>query len=296
MSTGSGARVALEAERTGRADEDPRGVATENLARGLRPGLPKRPALEEDAWEKIRREQEKAAERELVRFAFYQVDPAWRRLAPEVKAAHREEFVELVREWGQKLMVYAYSLVGTRGDCDFMLWQATKNADHLHRFAAAINRSGLGAWLRMPYSYFAMTRRSIYLNRYEEEYLRKYGGSEVLEHARIAINPQGSKYLFVYPFVKSRDWYALPHEERQRMMDEHIRVGHEWPDVKLNTTYSYGLDDQEFVVAFESDHPGRFLDLLMALRLTEASRYTVRDTPSFTCVAMSIGDCLDAIG
>lgn len=80
------------------------------------------------------------------------------------------------------------------------------------------------------------------------------------------------------------------------MMDEHIRVGHEWPDVKLNTTYSYGLDDQEFVVAFETDYIGRFLDLLMALRLTEASRYTLRDTPSFTCVAMSIGECLDALG
>jgi chlorite dismutase len=296
MSTGSGTRVALEAERTGGADGDPRGVATENVPRGLRPGLPKRPALEEDAWERIRREQEKAAERELVRFAFYQVDPAWRRLAPEVKAAHRQEFVELVRDWGEKFMVYAYSLVGTRGDCDFMLWQATKDANHLHEFAAAVYRTGLGAWLRLPYSYFAMTRRSIYLNRYEEEYLRKYGGSEVLEHARIAINPQGSKYLFVYPFVKSREWYALSHEERQRMMDEHIRVGHQWPDVKLNTTYSYGLDDQEFVVAFETDHVGRFLDLLMALRHTEASRYTVRDTPSFTCVAMSIGECLEAIG
>ncbi|HEX7090948.1 MAG TPA: chlorite dismutase family protein [Longimicrobiales bacterium] len=296
MSTGSGTRVAREAERKSGADEDPRGVATENAPRGIRPGLPKRPALEEDAWEKIRKEQEKAAQRELVRFAFYQVDPAWRRLAPEVKAAHRQEFVELVREWGQKFMVYAYSLVGTRGDCDFMLWQATKNLDHLHEFGAAVNRTGLGAWLRLPYSYFAMTRRSIYLNRYEEEYLRKYGGSGVLEEARIAINPQGSKYLFVYPFVKSRDWYALSHEERQRMMDEHIRVGHQWPDVKLNTTYSYGLDDQEFVVAFETDHVGRFLDLLMALRHTEASRYTVRDTPSFTCVAMSIGDCLEAIG
>jgi chlorite dismutase len=80
------------------------------------------------------------------------------------------------------------------------------------------------------------------------------------------------------------------------MMDEHIRVGHEWPDVKLNTTYSYGLDDQEFVVAFETDYVGRFLDLLMALRVTEASNYTLRDTPSFTCTAMDMAACLNAIG
>ncbi|MBI4544277.1 MAG: chlorite dismutase family protein [Gemmatimonadetes bacterium] len=275
----------------------PSGASTlENVPRGLREGRPKRPALEEDAWERIQREQEQTREREFVRFAFYQVAPEWRRLGAEQKAAHRAEFARLVADWGQKLMVYSYSLVGTRGDCDFLLWQASRELDHLHGFAAAIRQTGLGHWLELPYSYFAMTRRSIYLNRYEREYLEKYGGKAPLEHARIAINPQGSKYLFVYPFVKTRDWYALSHEDRQRMMDEHIRIGHEWPDVKLNTTYSYGLDDQEFVVAFETDHVGRFLDLLMALRLSEASRYTLRDTPSFTCTAMSIGECLEALG
>lgn len=264
--------------------------------RGTRPGLPPRPALDTEAIERIHREQQKAAERELVRFAFYRLDPGWRRLPLEERLRHKQEFVELVGRRGRDFMIYAYSMTATRGDCDFLLWQATRDIDHLHGLAADITRSSLGAWLQMPYSYFAMTRRSIYINRYEQEYLAKYGGKAPLERARIAINPQGSRYLFVYPFVKTRAWYTLTHEERQRMMDEHIRVGHEWPDVKLNTTYSYGLDDQEFVVAFETDHVGRFLDLLMALRLTEASRYTARDTPSFTCIAMSIQECLDALG
>jgi chlorite dismutase len=267
-----------------------------NVPRGVRPGLPKRPAREEDAWTRIQREQEKMKERELVRFSFYKVAPEWRRLPTEQRDEHKREVTELVREHGREFMLYAYSLVGTRGDCDLLFWQASREMEYLQRFATAMVRSGLGAYLTVPHSYFALTRRSIYLNRYEEEYLAKYGGEDVLDHARIAINPQGSKYLFVYPFVKTRDWYALPHEERQRLMDEHIRVGHEWPDVKLNTTYSYGLDDQEFVVAFETDHIGRFLDLLMALRLTEASKYTLRDTPSFTCVAMSVQECLDALG
>ena len=192
-------------------------------------------------------------------------------------------------------MIYSYSLVGMRGDCDLLLWQAARDADLLHGFQAELNATQLGGYLDIPYSYFALTRRSIYLNRYEEEYLAKYGGKPELDHARIAINPQGSKFLFVYPFVKTRDWYTLSHEERQRQMDEHIRVGHEWPDVKLNTTYSYGLDDQEFVVAFETDYIGRFLDLLMALRHTEASRFTARDTPSFTCLALSVDDALNAL-
>jgi chlorite dismutase len=249
-----------------------------------------------DAIEKIRLEQEKGKEREFVRFGFYQVDPAWRLLPAAERAAHKEEFVELVRQAGKRSMVYAYSMIATRGDCDFMLWQASRDFDHLQQLAGEVLQTKLGAYLRRPYSYFALTRRSIYENRYEEEYLAKYGGDEILDRARIAINPQGSKYLFVYPFVKTRAWYSLSHDDRQRMMDEHIRVGHEWPDVKLNTTYCCGLDDQEFVVAFETDHVSRFLDLLMALRLTEASLYTLRDTPSFTCVAMSIGECLDAIG
>ena len=251
---------------------------------------------EENPIEKILRAQEKSKEREFVRFAFYKLDPAWKRLPAGDRARHKEEFIKLVSEFGRKYMIYAYSLISTRGDCDFLLWQASKNLDHFQEFAAAVNRSTLGAYLTMPYSYFALTRRSIYVNKYEEEYLRKYGGEPELEHARIAINPQGSKYLFVYPFVKTRAWYMLSQEERQRLMDEHILVGHEWPDVKLNTTYSYGLDDQEFVVAFETDFVGRFLDLLMALRLTGASEYTLRDTPSFTCTAMDMATCLDQLG
>jgi chlorite dismutase len=267
-----------------------------NTPRGLRPEIPARPAHDEDAYERILREQEKSKEREFVRFAFYRVDPAWRRLPEADRKRHKEEFVRIVGEWGRKFMIYSYSMISTRGDCDLLLWQAAKNFDHFQGFAAAVLNSELGAYLTLPYSYFALTRRSIYVNKYEEEYLRKYGGGEKLDMARIAINPQGSKYLFVYPFVKTRDWYMLSQEERQEMMDEHIRVGHEWPDVKLNTTYSYGLDDQEFVVAFETDFVGRFLDLLMALRLTKASKYTLRDTPSFTCTAVDIAGCLDAIG
>ena len=267
-----------------------------NVPRGQRAELPPRPAMEEDAFERIRRAQEKSKEREFVRFSFYKLDPSWRRLSLTERKRHKDEFVAIVGEYGRKFMLYSYSLISTRGDCDFLLWQATRNLDDFQAFAAAVLRSELGAFLSLPYSYLALTRRSIYVNKYEAEYLRKYGGGENLETARIAINPQGSKYLFVYPFVKTRDWYMLSQAERQRMMDEHIRVGHEWPDVKLNTTYSYGLDDQEFVVAFETDFVGRFLDLLMALRVTEASKYTLRDTPSFTCTATGIAACLDELG
>ncbi len=267
-----------------------------NVARGVRPGLPKRPKLQEDAWEKIRREQEKMKQREYVRFSVFKLDPAWRRLPAEERERHKDDFEDAIRRWGREMMVYAYSVVATRGDADFFLWQASKEMDDIHGLAAELNGTGLAGWLDTPYSYFAMTKRSIYTNRYEEEYIEQYGGDENLDTARIAINPQGSKYLFVYPMAKTRAWYELSHEDRQRMMNEHIQIGHQWPDVKLNTTYSFGLDDQEFVLAFESDYPGRFLDLLMALRLTEASSYTLFDTPAFTGMALSMREVLDALG
>jgi len=110
------------------------------------------------------------------------------------------------------------------------------------------------------------------------------------------IQPSAAKYLFVYPFIKTRPWYALPKPERQRMMDEHVRIGRKYPTIRLNTTYSYGLDDQEFIVAFEGDNPGEFLDLVMELRESEASSYTLRDTPTLTCVQMSLWDMLDTLG
>jgi chlorite dismutase len=145
----------------------------------------------------------------------------------------------------------------------------------------------MGPYLRISYSFLAMTRQSQYIARH------RHPGQE---GDRLRVQPTGSKYLFVYPFVKKREWYRLTQEERQRMMNEHIRVGHKYPSVKINTSYSFGLDDQEFVLGFETDSPQDFLDLVMALRESEASMYTLRDTPIFTCIAMEPERMLETLG
>ncbi len=85
-------------------------------------------------------------------------------------------------------------------------------------------------------------------------------------------------------------------EERKRLMDEHIRVGLMYPRVKLNTTYSFGLDDQELVVAFETNFPEDFLDLVQQLRETEASLYTLKDFPIFSCVRVPAEEMLNRLG
>jgi chlorite dismutase len=133
-----------------------------------------------------------------------------------------------------------------------------------------------------------MTRRSHYVDRHVHE-----DGDG--EGRRTRIRPTDRKYLFVYPMVKKRPWYRLSLAERQAAMDEHIRVGHEFPRVKINTSYSFGLDDQEFVVAFETDNPADFLDLVQRLRTTESSSYTLRDTPTFTCISCSVQRALGAL-
>ena len=116
------------------------------------------------------------------------------------------------------------------------------------------------------------------------------------EGTRLTIAPGESRYLFVYPFVKTRAWYLLPQSERQRIMNEHIAIGHKYPRVKINTTYSFGLDDQDFVVAFEADSAAEFLDLVQELRETESSKYTVRDTPMYTCRRSTVEEILDSLG
>jgi chlorite dismutase len=96
--------------------------------------------------------------------------------------------------------------------------------------------------------------------------------------------------------VKTREWYQIPFDQRQSMMDDHIRVGNKYPSVRLHTTYSFGLDDQEFVVAFETDKPQDFLDLVQELREAKSSLYTLRDTPIFTCVAKPMLEIMKELG
>lgn len=232
-----------------------------------------------------------ATRRQFVRYAFYRVQPAWRLRSPGERAADRAEVAAVVREVAARdgVVLRSYSLVGTRGDADFLLWVVSEELEVFHELSARLNHTRMAAWLETPYHYFAMTKRSQYVAAH------RHPGQEGASD-RLVVLPGGRRYLFVYPFVKTRAWYRLPVEERQRQMAEHIATGHRYPSVKINTTYSFGLDDQEFVVAFESDSVADFLDLVQEMRSSEASSHTVRDTPSFTCIAMDIEDALAALG
>ncbi len=224
--------------------------------------------------------------RQLVRFTFYKLDPQWQRLPAETRRQGRQELISIVDEYAQHALIHSYSLYGLRSNCDFMLWQATYTVEDLQGLSSRFRCSVMGPYLSEAYAFLSMTKRSVYVGK----------NARGAHDPRLVISPEDKKYLFVYPFVKTRAWYALPMEDRKRMMNEHIRVGLTYPTVTLNTTYSFGLDDQEFVVAFETDSISDFLDLVQELRETEASRYTLRDTPMFTCVAQPLNEILEAIG
>jgi len=230
---------------------------------------------------------EAALQRQFVNFMFFRVDRAFRSLGSDEKAEAKREFAEIVKRFTGPLMLLPYSTVGLKAGLDFMLWRIGFETEPLQQMAAAINRSILGRYLDVPVSYLAMTKHSQYVDEHVHE------GQE---GRRLRIVPGKRPYLFVYPFVKTRDWYLLPMSDRQRIMNEHIAIGHKYPRVKINTTYSFGLDDQDFVVAFEADSPAEFLDLVQELRETESSKYTVRDTPMYTCKRATIDEIMESIG
>lgn len=224
--------------------------------------------------------------RQMVRFAFYKLDPQWQLLPLTQREQGKQALIDIVAEHGEHTLMRSYSLYGLRADSDFMLWQATYDLADLQSLHSKMRRSPMGPYLHESHSFLAMTKRSIYVGK----------NARGAHDPRLVIVPDDKKYLFVYPFVKTRPWYMLPLEERKRMMDDHIRIGIKYREVSINTTYSFGLDDQEFVVAFETDNLGDFLDLVEELRSSEASQYTLRDTPMFTCVAQPFNEMLDAIG
>ena len=216
-----------------------------------------------------------------VAYTLYRIDPAWRRLPVEERAAGKEAFAEVVEAWAGRMELRTYTTVGVRADVDFFFWKLTERYEDFADLAADLNATPLAAYLETPYSYLAVAQPSKYFER-ERKRARR-------------VVPRGAPYLVVYPFVKKREWYALPMEDRRRAMQEHAEVGGRFVTITNHTTDSFGVDDQEFMTAFECESPADFLALMKTLRETEASRYTLRDTPIFVGRAQPVREILDSL-
>jgi chlorite dismutase len=229
-----------------------------------------------------------AARRQFVNFAFLKVHPDWRRLPLEERREHKEEALRVIRRWScEDMRILTYSTAGFRAESDIMLWRICYSLDCLNASHTDLIKTGLGGYLETSRSFLGMTKRSQYLIGHEkdnDQALRGY------------IKPGGSRYLVVYPFTKIREWYRRPFEDRQRIVSEQIKAAQEFQRIRMNTIYSLGIDDNEFVIALETDFPEDLVDMGIHLREVENSLFMLNDVPRLTCLRLSPEEMLERIG
>ena len=207
------------------------------------------------------------------------LDPAWRRLPADDRRDDIDAFCAAIGRTERRLVQHAYSTIGLRSEGDLLLWRMAERIEDVEETAADLLASGIGRWLSPTVSMVGLTRPSQYVKRPTAQEQSLFTGER-------------SGYLVVYPFVKSIEWYLAPADDRQRVMRGHMKVGHAYPQVRQLLAYSFGLDDQEFIVAYETDDLVAFQDLVRDLRETESRRSTVRDTPIITGIHRPPGEIL----
>ncbi|MBA2720750.1 MAG: chlorite dismutase family protein [Chloroflexi bacterium] len=216
------------------------------------------------------------------------LDPAWRRLGEEERRADGRAFAASAGIGNADgsatgVRTITYSSIGLEPGVDLLLWRLAPSVDALEEAAAADLRAGLGRWLTVQHSLIGRIGPS--------QYVRKPTSQE-----QSLFDGERSRYLVVYPFTKSADWYLLSKEARQGVMNEHMRVGHDYPTIRQALAYSFGLDAQDFVVAYETDDLVAFGDLVRALRSTESRRSTVNDTPILLGIHRPLDEILALLG
>ena len=207
------------------------------------------------------------------------LDPAWRRRSVDERGADIEAFRAAADRAGARLLQHAYSTIGLRAEGDLLLWRMADSIEAVEETASDLLATGIGRWMTTSLSMIGLTRPSQYVKRPTTQEQSLFTGDR-------------SAYLVVYPFVKSIEWYLAPAEERQEAMKGHMRIGHAYPQIRQLLAYSFGLDDQEFIVAYETDDLVAFQDLVRDLRATEARRSTVRDTPIITGIHRPLDEIL----
>lgn len=228
-----------------------------------------------------KKDQNKTSKPTFVNYSFFKIDPKWRWMNEVAKEEAAKEFATLINVANTKMKVQTYTTLGLHDGTDFMLWMVSDSVEKVQTLTSKIYSTILGKYIEPAYLFLSSLRRSIYSEKLTPSFMT---------------DAKPLKYLIVYPFVKSREWYLLPFEERKKMMDEHISIGRKFPEIKLNTSYSYGIDDNDFTLAFETDDLIKFQDLILQLRETKVSLYVVKDTPMIVCVHKDIQAIITSLG
>ncbi len=210
------------------------------------------------------------------------LDPAWRRRSDIERQADIDAFCAAAGPATKRIVQHAYSTIGLRAEGEILLWRMADTPQELEASAAKLLSAGIGQWLSPTISLLGMTRPSQYVKKPTSQEQSLFSGER-------------SAYLIVYPFSKATEWYLSPPEERQKVMNGHMKIGHHYPQVRQLLAYSFGLDDQDFIVAYETDDLVAFSDLVRELRSSESRRATVRDTPIIVGMHRPLGGILSLL-
>jgi chlorite dismutase len=210
------------------------------------------------------------------------LDPAWRRLDAAQRRSTADAFVKALAP-GVGVVTETYSLIGLKPGIDLLVWQLAGSVDALEEESARLLRSGLGRWMTVRESFTGLIGDTQYVVRPTSQEQTLFEGDR-------------ARYLIVYPFTKTTEWYLTSREVRQGSMNEHMRVGHTYPQVRQLLAYSFGLDDQDFLVAYETDELPAFSALVRDLRATESRRSTLRDTPILLGIHRPAAEIMEILG
>jgi chlorite dismutase len=215
-----------------------------------------------------------------IRYTMWSVFRLARPLAEDQRAAAADEATALLDELAGKDVVVrgVYDVAGLRADADVMVWWHAETPEALQEAYTRLRRTALGRHLDPVWSQMALHRPAEFNRSHIPAFLA---------------DEEPRRYVCVYPFVRSYEWYLLPDEERRFMLSEHGKMARGYPDVRANTVASFALGDYEWMLAFEADELHRIVDLMRELRASTARRHVREEVPFYTGVRKSIAELVN---
>ena len=185
-----------------------------------------------------------------------------------------QEIENLFKEWEGRVAVRGvYSTVGFRADSDLMLWLIGPTPEDVQQALVAFGRTQAGRALDLSWTFMGVVKAAEF----------------TADHAPAFVKGDPPKrFLNVYPFVRTPEWYLVPRDERAEMLREHGVIGREYPDVLANTTSAFGINDWEWILAFEADELDRLVDCIRRLRDAQARRFTKEEVPFVTGIRKDV--------
>lgn len=221
-------------------------------------------------------------ESQFVNFLLLRVDKDWRRLDGEEKRRYKQEFAEVFDSFRREMLLFSYSLVGFDSKADLMFWRISNSMDMLQEMTTALFNTRFGSYLETSDNYLAFTKKMMFVSDSSED--------------RFYVSAGEKRYHFLYPCKKNKEWREKPLDERDALIEENFMVGKKFPNIRIHLTHAFGFGDQDYIISFETDEPKDFLNLADELARTQASGFTMRGMPIYTCRQRPLTECLDAIG